>query len=51
MAIDIHALKILFSKKYLAIPATSTPSDHVAGIVVDKRRVALTPEMVDALVF
>ena len=42
------------AKKYLAIPATSTPSERVfsvAGIVVDKRRAALTPEMVDALVF
>ena len=42
------------AKKYLAIPATSTPSERVfsvAGIVVDKRRVALTPEMIDALVF
>ena len=42
------------AKKYLAIPATSTPSERVfsvAGIVVDKRRAALTPEMIDALVF
>jgi len=42
------------AKKCLAIPATSTPSERVfsvAGIVVDKRRAALTPEMIDALVF
>ena len=42
------------AKRYLAIPATSTPSERVfsvAGIVVDKRRAALTPEMIDALVF
>ena len=42
------------ARRYLAIPATSTPSERVfsvAGIVVDKRRSALTPEMIDALVF
>ena len=42
------------AKKYLAIPATSTPSERVfsvAGIMVDKRHAALTPEMIDALVF
>ncbi|XP_065893497.1 uncharacterized protein [Dysidea avara] len=42
------------ARKYLAIPVTSTPSERVfsvAGIVVDKRRAALTPEMIDALVF
>ena len=42
------------AKRYLAIPATSTPSERVfsvAIIVVDKRRAALTPEMIDALVF
>ena len=44
----------ILAKKFLAIPATSTPSERVfsvAGIVVDRKRCALTPEMVDALVF
>jgi len=44
----------LLARMYLTIPATSTPSERVfsvAGIVVDKRRSALTPEMIDALVF
>ena len=44
----------ILARKYLAIPATSTPSERVfsvAGIVVDKRRSALTAEMIDALVF
>jgi len=39
---------------YLAIPATSTPSERVfsvAGIVVDKRHCALTADMINALVF
>ena len=42
------------ARHYLAIPATSTPSERVfsvAGIVVDKRRCALTAEMINALVF
>ena len=46
-------LKIL-ARKYVAIPATSTPSERVfsvAGTVVDKRRSVLTAEMIDALVF
>ena len=49
----IPHLEIL-ARKYLAIPATSTPSERVflvAGIVVDKRRSALTAEMIDAPVF
>ena len=33
---------------FLAIPATSKPSERVLGIVVDRKRCALTP---DALVF
>ena len=40
--------------QYLALPATSTPSERVlstAGIAVDKRRYALTPAMVNSLVF
>ena len=44
----------ILARKYLAIPATSTPSERVfsvAGIVVDKRRSAFTAEMIDALVF
>ncbi len=44
----------VLARHYLAIPATSTPSERVfsvAGIVVDKRRCALTAEMIDALVF
>ena len=44
----------ILAKKFLAIPATSTPSERVfsaAGIVVDRKRCPLTPEMVDALVF
>ena len=44
----------ILAKKFLAIPATSTPSERVfsvAGIVVDRKRCALTPEMIDALVF
>ena len=39
---------------YLAIPATSTPSERVffvAGMVVDKRRCALSGDMINALVF
>ena len=42
------------AKKFLSIPATSTPSERVfsvAGIVVDRKRCALTPDMVNALVF
>ena len=44
----------IVARRYLAIPATSTPSERVfsvAGIVVDKRRCALTVEMINALVF
>ena len=42
----------ILARKYLAIPATSTPSEFsVAGIVVDKRRCALTPKMINALIF
>ena len=44
----------VLAQKYLGIPATSTPSERVfsvAGIVVDKRRCALTAEMINALVF
>ena len=44
----------ILAKKFLAIPATSTSTERVfsiAGIVVDRKRCALTPEMVDALVF
>ena len=44
----------ILARKYLAIPATSTPSERifsVAGIVVDKRRCALTPKMINALIF
>ena len=33
------------------IPASSTPLEGVFSIVVDKRHAALTPEMIDALVF
>ena len=42
------------AKTFWVIPATSTPSERVfsvAGIVVDRKQCALTPEMVDALVF
>ena len=42
------------ARRYLAIPATSTPLERVfsvAGIVVDRRRSALTPEMIDTLMF
>lgn len=38
--------------KYLAIPATSAPSDHVfslAGGVCNWRRVSLTPENLNAV--
>ena len=44
----------ILAQKYLGIPATSTASERVfsvAGIVVDKRRCALTAEMINALVF
>lgn len=44
----------ILARKYLVIPATSTPSERVfsvAGIVVDKRRSTFTAEMIDALVF
>ena len=44
----------VLAQKYLGTPATSTPSERVfsvAGIVVDKRRCALTAEMINALVF
>ena len=44
----------ILAKKFLAIPATSTPSERVflvAGIVADRKWRALTPQIVDALVF
>ena len=43
----------VLARRYLSIPATSTKSERVysvAGIVVDKRRCALTPEMINTLV-
>lgn len=42
------------ARRYLCIPATSVPSERVfsfAGIVVDKRRCALSWEMIDALIY
>ena len=42
------------AKKYLAVPASSVPSERVfslAGIVVDKKRSRLKPAMVDTLIF
>ena len=42
------------AKKYLCIPATSTPSERVfslAGNIVTKKRCQLLPENVDRLVF
>ncbi|XP_060567575.1 E3 SUMO-protein ligase ZBED1-like [Ruditapes philippinarum] len=42
------------AKKYLAVPASSVPSERVfslAGIVVDKKRSRLKPDLVDTLIF
>ena len=44
----------LVAHHYLAIPATSTPSERVffvAGMVVDKCRCALSADIINALVF
>ena len=42
------------AKKYLGVPATSTPAERVfssCGLTVTKLRAALTPSTIDALVF
>ena len=42
------------ARKYLALPATSTPSERVfsiAGSIVIKKRACLLPENVNMLVF
>ena len=42
------------AKKYLAVPATSTPSERafsVAGCVVNKKCACLLPENVNMLIF
>ena len=44
----------VLAKKYLCIPATSTASERAfstAGIIVDKKRCSLSPEMVNIMVF
>jgi len=51
-----HRFKSLsrLAKKYLAIPATSAPSEHVfslAGNTCNRRRASLSPKNLDALVF
>ena len=47
---DIHKM----ARKYLDLPATSTPSERVfsiAGSIVNKKRACLLPENVNMLVF
>ena len=42
------------ARKYLALPATSTPSERafsIAGSIVNKKRACLLPENVNMLVF
>ena len=44
----------VLARKYLAIPATSAPSERVfslAGSICNRRRASLTPEHLNALVF
>ena len=42
------------ARKYLAVPATSTPSERafsIAGCVINKKRACLLPENVNMLIF